>query len=308
LGVSDESRLGALRFRRVGEDEFLTGSSNGVPALVELGRLLQITERILRDEETDEDLQLIFAPGSSLGGARPKASVIDQRGHLSIAKFPKESDEYSIETWEEIALRLAGRAGIVTAGHELLQVAGKAVLLSRRFDRVAGRRIPFLSAMALLGARDGEGGSYPEIVDALAQNGAQAKKDAHALYRRVAFNVLVSNVDDHLRNHGFLRLDHAGWMLSPAYDLNPVPADLKARVLTTNINLEESTSSIDLLESSAGYFALSLNDARRIIKLVALATSTWRTVAQQVGVGTKEIHRMASAFEHDALRQALALP
>jgi serine/threonine-protein kinase HipA len=308
LGVSDESRLGALRFRRLGEDEFLTGSSNGVPALVELGRLLQSTERILRDEETDEDLQLIFAPGSSLGGARPKASVIDQRGHLSIAKFPKESDEYSIETWEEIALRLAGRAGIVTAGHELLQVAGKAVLLSRRFDRVAGRRIPFLSAMALLGARDGEGGSYPEIVDALAQNGANAKKDAHALYRRVAFNVLVSNVDDHLRNHGFLRLDHAGWMLSPAYDLNPVPADLKARVLTTNINLEESTCSIDLLESSAGYFALSLNDARRIIKQVALATSTWRTVAQQVGVGTKEIHRMASAFEHDALRQALALP
>ena len=123
LGVSDETRLGALRFRRADGDAFLAETSRGVPALVDLGRLLQSTDRILRDEETDEDLQLIFAPGSSLGGARPKASVIDRHGRLSIAKFPKESDEYSIETWEEIALRLADRAGIVTAPHELLQVA-----------------------------------------------------------------------------------------------------------------------------------------------------------------------------------------
>jgi serine/threonine-protein kinase HipA len=308
LGVSDETRLGALRFRRAGEERFLADSRGGVPALVDLGRLLQSTERILRDEETDEDLQLIFAPGSSLGGARPKASVVDQHGRLSIAKFPKESDDYSMETWEEIALRLAERAGIVTAGHELLHVAGKAVLLSRRFDRAEGRRIPFLSAMAMLGAKDGEGGSYPEMVDALARHGADAKRDARALYRRVAFNVLVSNVDDHLRNHGFLRMDRSGWILSPAYDLNPVPADLKARVLTTNIDLEESTCSIDLLEASAGYFALSLGEARGILKEVAAATSTWRDVARQAGAPAKEIHRMASAFEHDALQQALAVP
>ena len=308
LGVSDETRLGAIRFRRVGEERFLADSGGGVPALVDLGRLLQSTERILRDEETDEDLQLIFAPGSSLGGERPKASVVDQHGRLSIAKFPKESDDYSIETWEEIALRLAERAGIVTAGHELLHVAGKAVLLSRRFDRVDGRRIPFLSAMARLGAKDGEGGSYPEMVDALARHGADAKRDARALYRRVAFNVLVSNVDDHLRNHGFLRMERSGWTLSPAYDLNPVPADLKARVLATNIDLEESTCSIDLLEASAGYFALSLGEARVILKEVAAATSIWRDVARQVGAPAKEIHRMASAFEHDALQQALALP
>ena len=308
LGVSDETRLGALRFRRVDQEEFLADSHRGIPALVDLGRLLESTERLLRDEETDEDLQLIFAPGSSLGGARPKASVIDQHGRLSIAKFPKDSDEYSIETWEEIALRLADRAGIVTARHELLQVAGKAVLLSRRFDRADGYRIPFLSAMALLGVKDGEGSSYPEMVDALARHGAQAKKDAHALYRRVAFNVLVSNVDDHLRNHGFLRVDKSGWTLSPAYDLNPVPADLKARVLTTNIDLEEGTCSIDLLEASADYFALSLNEARAILKDVATATSSWRTVARQVGATAAEIHRMATAFEHDSLRQALALP
>lgn len=307
LGVSDESRLGAFRFRRADGQAFLAESSRGIPALVELGRLLQCTDRILRDEETDEDLLMIFAPGSSLGGARPKASVLDQHGRLSIAKFPKESDEYSIETWEEIALRLAERAGIPTPHHELLEVAGRSVLLSRRFDRANGQRIPFLSAMALLGAKDGQTGSYPEMVDALARHGSQAKKDARALYRRVAFNVLISNVDDHLRNHGFLRFDRSGWTLSPAYDLNPVPADLKARLLTTNIDLEESTCSVDLLEASAEYFALSLPEARSILKEVALATSSWRSVAKEVGANGKEIHRMASAFEHEALQQALVL-
>lgn len=308
LGVSDETRLGALRFRRAGEDAFQASPGAGVPALVELGRLLQSSERILRNEETDEDLQMIFAPGSSLGGARPKASVTDPHGCLAIAKFPKESDEYSLETWEEITLRLAERAGIATPRHELVHVAGKAVLLSRRFDREGGRRIPFLSAMALLGACDGEGGSYPEMVDALAEHGARAKQDSHELYRRVAFNVLVSNLDDHLRNHGFLWLGRSGWTLAPAYDLNPVPADLKARMLTTNIDLTESTCSISLLEEAATYYALPLAGARTIIKEVAQATRTWRTVAQKVGAASSEIHRMASAFEHDELRKALALP
>lgn len=308
LGVSDATRLGALRFRFAGETRFLAHPPSGVPALVDLGRLLQSTERLLRDEETDEDLQLIFAPGSSLGGARPKASVIDQHGRLAIAKFPKETDDYSIETWEEIALRLADLAGIITAEHELVRVAGKAVLLSRRFDRSGTRRIPFLSAMAMLGAKDGETGSYPEIVDALAAHGSQARQDAHALYRRVVFGVLASNVDDHLRNHGFLRLDRTGWTLSPAYDLNPVPADLKARILTTNIDLTEGTCSIDLLESAAGYFALSPPRAREIIKEVATATSNWRKVAREVGATATEISRMTSAFEHEELRRALALP
>jgi serine/threonine-protein kinase HipA len=146
-------------------------------------------------------------------------------------------------------------------------------MLSRRFDRVNGTRVPFLSAMAMTGFRDGERGSYPEIVDALARHGARAKQDAHALYRRVAFNVLISNVDDHLRNHGFLWLDRNGWSLSPAYDLNPTPIDVKARILTTNIDLDEGTCSLDLLESASEYFDLSLAAARGIIKEVALATS-----------------------------------
>ena len=307
LGVSDETRLGALRFRWVSDETFQAPARAGVPALIELGRLLQITERILRDEETDEDLQLIFAPGSSLGGARPKASVIDQRGHLSIAKFPKETDDYSMETWEEIAFRLADAAGIATPHHELLQIARKAVLLSRRFDRAGATRTPFLSAMSMTASRDGERGSYPEIVDVLTRHGAQAKSDAQALYRRVVFNVMISNVDDHLRNHGFLWLDRTGWSLSPAYDLNPVPTDMKARILTTNINLDEGTCSVDLLEEAAEYFGLGLPQARAIIKEVATATAKWRDVAQKAGAHASEIHRMASAFEHDDLRRALAL-
>lgn len=185
LGVADETRLGALRFRWLGDDTFQAPTRIGVPPLIELGRLLQITERILRDEETDEDLQLIFAPGSSLGGARPKASVVDQHGHLSIAKFPKETDEYSIETWEDIALKLATLAGIATPQHKLVDIGGKSVMLSRRFDRAGTVRIPFLSAMAMLGVKDGQRGSYPELVDALTEHGAHAKSDAQALYRRV---------------------------------------------------------------------------------------------------------------------------
>ena len=307
LGVSDTTRLGALRFRRVGEESFQAPDRAGVPALIQLGKLLQITERILRDEETDEDLQLIFAPGSSIGGARPKASVIDQHGYLSIAKFPKEADDYSVETWEEIALRLAEQAGIATPKHQLIEVAGKAVLLSRRFDRQDGTRIPFLSAMAMMSAKDGEQGSYPEIVDSLVQHGAQAKTDARALYRRVVFNVLISNVDDHLRNHGFLWLGKNGWSLSPAYDLNPMPSDIKARVLTTNISLDEATCSLDLLESAAEYFSLSLAQARVIIKEVALVTSRWRNIAKEVGARSAEIQRMASAFEHDELKRAIVL-
>ncbi|GJL84088.1 MAG: phosphatidylinositol kinase [marine bacterium B5-7] len=307
LGVADETRLGALRFRWRGEEVFQSPVRDGVPALIELGRLLQITERIERDEETDDDLQLIFAPGSSLGGARPKASVIDQHGHLSIAKFPKESDDYSIETWEEIALRLAEQAGIQTPRHALLQVAGKQVLLSRRFDRDNGWRIPFLSAMSMTGSRDGERGSYPELVDALTAHGAQAKGDALQLYRRVVFNVLVSNVDDHLRNHGFLWSGQGGWILSPAYDLNPTPVDVKARILTTNIDLDEGTCSVELLQDTSGYFGLGDVQACTIIREVAEVTRTWRVVAAEVGAKRAEITRIASAFEHEDLQTALRL-
>lgn len=307
LGVADVSRLGALRFRRPGETAFQSSTAVGVPRQIELGRLLQITERILRDEETDEDLQVIFAPGSSLGGARPKASVIDRQGRLAIAKFPRETDDYNIEVWEDVALRLAARAGIRTPRHELIRVAGKPVLLSRRFDRDGQTRIPFLSALSMLGLADGERGSYPELVDVLAQYGAQAAVDARELYRRMVFNVLISNVDDHLRNHGFLLAGQGGWILSPVYDLNPTPADQRWRILTTNINLDEGTCDLDLVLSVAEYFGFGPVVAKAVIKEVAAATATWRDVAGAAKASASEIRRMESAFEHHDLAKARTL-
>lgn len=306
LCVTDVSRLGALRLRREDDPVFQAPSESGVPTLVALGRLLEITERIARDEETDEDLRLIFAPGSSLGGARPKASVIDARGRLAIAKFPKETDEHSLERWEWIANRLAARAGIRTAEVELLDVGGSPVLLSRRFDRVGETRVPFLSALSMLGLSDGEEASYPELVDVLGEHGAQAHADAEELYRRMVFNVLISNVDDHLRNHGFLWSGGAGWRLSPAYDLNPTPPDLRARVLTTHISLEDGTCDLDLALSVADYFGLASDDARRIAREVAQATAGWSELAASVGVTPAERRRMAGAFEHADLTRALA--
>ena len=308
LGVADQTRLGALRFRWSGTSTFQAIPEVGVPSLVELGALLQITERVARDEETDEDLRIIFAPGSSLGGARPKASVIDPHGRLSIAKFPKETDAYSIETWEEIALRLAARAGIETPHHQLVWVAGKAVLLSRRFDRTdRAIRIPFISAMSMTGGVDGQRGSYPELVDALAGHGARAAADTLALYRRMVFNVLVSNVDDHLRNHGFLWSGGRGWTLSPAYDLNPTPTDVKARVLATNIDLDEGTCSLELVESSADYFGLNRPAARDVIREVAAALAPWQEVAAETGARPAAQNRIATPFEHHALLRARAL-
>jgi len=307
LGVADVSRLGALRFRHVGEDEFQAPTHAGVPTLVDLGRLMEVTERILRDEETDEDLAMIFAPGSSLGGARPKASVIDQHGRLSIAKFPKQTDDYSIERWEEVALRLAERAGIRTPEHALLTIAGKPVLLSRRFDRLDQTRLPFLSGLSMMGLRDGQRGSYPELAEMLIMHGANPRADAAELYRRMTFNVLISNVDDHLRNHGFLWTGAGGWTLSPAYDLNPTPTDVRPRILSTNIDLDEGTCDLDLVKSVADLFGLGAELSRSIIAEVAQVTRTWREVAAEAGARPAEIRRMQSAFEHRDLERALAL-
>ncbi len=304
LGVSDVSRLGALRFRRPGDDAFQKPTGEGVPGFIQLGRLLASAQRIERDEETDEDLSLIFAPGSSLGGARPKASVVDTAGALAIAKFPKDTDEYSIETWEHIALILAERVGIRVPRHELHRVGDKPVLLSWRFDREGDTRIPFLSAMSMLKTKDGERASYPEIVDELSRHGANARADAAELFRRMVFNVLISNVDDHLRNHGFLWAGKAGWCLSPAYDLNPTPTDLKARILTTNISLDEGTCSIELALSQAELFGLSLADAKAIVGEVGRAVADWRNVARQAGQTTNQVDRLASAFEHEDMKAA----
>ena len=276
-----------------------------MPGFIALGQLLESAQRVERGIETDSDLQMIFAPGSSLGGARPKASIIDQHGNLAIAKFPKDTDEYSIETWEHIALTLADMAGIYCSEHELVKVAKRPVLLSKRFDRMDGARIPFLSAMSLLQLKDGDRASYPEIIDEMTNIGASVKTDAPELFRRMVFNILISNVDDHLRNHGFLLQSKNGWMLSPVYDLNPTPEDVRARVLTTSISPDDATCSIDLALDQANFFNIKEQDAKNIILEVAKSVSKWRTIASRNGLSKTLIDRMETAFEHVDLEKAL---
>ncbi len=308
LMVDDEARQGSLRFaERVG-GPFLAGYSPvKIPPLVELPRLLSAAEHVLSDTDTDEDLRLLLAPGSSLGGARPKASVRDRDGHLAIAKFPSKGDEVSTVLWEAMALALAAEAGITVPAWRLEVVAGKPVLLLRRFDRERGLRIPFLSAMSMLDAKDNEPRSYLEFVDVLRQHGAAPKEDMHALWQRIVFSILISNTDDHLRNHGFLWAGPTGWRLSPAYDLNPVPTDIKPRVLSTTIDLDNGTASLKLALEVASYFELGEAEAHRIAGQTGQAVATWRKQAAKVGLTPTEIDRMASAFEHEDLQAALAL-
>jgi serine/threonine-protein kinase HipA len=308
LMVDDEARLGALRFSEREGGPFLAEYGGvKIPPLIELPRLLSAAEHALSGTDTDDDLRLLLAPGSSLGGARPKASVRDRDGHLAIAKFPSKADDMNTVLWEAVALTLAAKAGITVPTWRVETVTDKPVLLLRRFDRDGGTRAPFLSAMSMLGAKDREARSYLEFVDILRQHGAAAKEDMHELWRRLVFSILISNTDDHLRNHGFLWTGPAGWRLSPAYDLNPVPTDIKPRVLTTAIDLEDGTASLKLALDVASYFELRADEARAIAAQVGKAVATWRKEAADVGLTAPEIDRMASAFEHDDLRAALAL-
>src|SRR5579862_479340 len=305
LMVDDAARQGALRFAgREGGPFLAEHGAAKIPPLIELPRLLSAVERVLSDTDSEEDLRLLLAPGSSLGGARPKASVRDRDGHLAIAKFPNKGDEVNTVAWEAVALTLAQKAGIPVPQWRLESVADKPVLLLRRFDRDNGTRIPFLSAMSMLDARDNETRSYFEFVDALRQHGASPQEDMHALWRRIVFSILISNTDDHLRNHGFLWQGPAGWRLSPAYDLNPVPVDIKPRVLTTAINEDDGQASLKLAYEVAPYFELKEDQARAIAREAGDAVNSWRKEALGLGLSKGEIDRMASAFEHEDLKQA----
>jgi serine/threonine-protein kinase HipA len=304
--VDDEARLGALRFAVHEGGPFLAAhGAERIPPLIELPRLLSAADHVAEDSDSDEDLRLLLAPGSSLGGARPKASVRDRDGCLAIAKFPNKGDEVNVVLWEAVGLTLAEKAGILTPEWRIETVAGRQVLLLRRFDREPAARIPFLSAMSMLGAKDNETRSYLEFVDVLRQYGAAAKVDMEALWRRVVFNILISNTDDHLRNHGFLYAGPTGWRLAPAYDLNPVPVDIKPRVLSTAVDLDDPTASLELAYAVARYFELKAADARKIAHEVGVSVATWRSEASRLGLSGREIDRMASAFEHPDLKSAV---
>ncbi len=304
LGVTDEMRQGALRFSRGGAVLAETGP-DGIPPLVALPLLLRLAEGFLKDEDLDDELELLFAPGSSLGGARPKASVRATDGRPLIAKFPKPDDEYRVVAWEGVALALARKAGLSVAASSLERVKDRDVLLVERFDRTGGRRIPYLSAMSMLGRTDGKRGSYLEIADALRQHGTRVRENLAELWRRIVFSVLISNTDDHLRNHAFLLREASGWTLSPAFDLNPVPTDLKARFLSTAIDMDNDRASLELAFEVIEHFDLTTDEARRIAREAGEAVQAWRRVASQFGIAEAEISRLASAFEHEELALAL---
>lgn len=307
LGVYDEARQGALRFSETIGGPFLHQSdSTPIPPLIALPKLLSATENLLEDKESEEDLRLLLAPGSSLGGARPKASVRDKDGQLAIAKFPRKDDEFSTVLWEATALSIASKADLRVPEWRLESIAKKPTLIIKRFDRNFKKRIPFLSALSMIGAKDNEQHSYLEIVDAIRQHGAFPKEDIADLWKRIVFNILISNTDDHLRNHGFLYERYKGWRLSPTYDLNPTPIEIKPRVLTTTIDLYDGTASLDLALSVAKEFGLTQEGAKKIAKVVGKAVNKWREEARCFKIPTNEIERMASAFNHQDLKQALS--
>lgn len=307
LGATDLVRQGALRFSLTADGPYVAeGAANQVPPVVELRELLAAV-RVFEDDpdsvEADDAVRLLLAPGSSLGGARPKASVRDSDGTLAIAKFPQSDDTLDVVRWEAVMLSLARKSGIPVAPARIEMAGETATLLVRRFDRAAGMRIPFLSAKSLLDAKDGEQRSYVEIADALRQVASHASAELQQLWRRLAFNILASNFDDHLRNHAVV-YDGAGWRLSPAYDLNPVPAHVKPRYLATAITVDEdTTASIELAVAAAEEFLITRGEAASIAADIAESIATWRAEAARAGLKAGDMEQMETAFEHpDAAR------
>ncbi len=307
LSVPDDARHGALRFREPGSTRFLSASRDALPGRRQLGALIECSRRFEGGEATEGDVDLLLQAGSALGGARPKAAIIDEGGIHAVAKFPAVDDSHSVETWEHVACVIAARAGIAVARHRLLQVGGTPVFVSERFDREGGRRIPFMTAMTLLQAEGWDCGSYPEIVDELSRVGGRVEEDAEELFRRMVLNILISNVDDHLRNHGFLMTGRRGWVLSPAYDINPISIPAHWRILSTHISPGIGACSLELALDQAERFRMSKDRACRIAGEVATAVSDWRKVASVLGEQPGVIEKMESAFEHDDLRDGLRL-
>jgi len=297
LAITDRTRIGALRYKRMGEDTFDHDIGRyRVPPLINLPALINAADAVQSNTETAEDLKLLLNEGSPLGGARPKSAVRDKGGSIAIAKFPKHDDDRSITRGEVLAMSLARDAGINAAPARLVDVAGRSVALITRFDRDDETRIPFISAMTLLGLEDGDDAAYTDIAEIIRMYSSQPTKDLHELWRRIVFNVMVSNLDDHLRNHGFLYDSNGQWRLSPAYDLNPVPIEEKARELTTWISEEGPAASLALAKNAADYFALSEDQAGIIIDEVSDVVKGWRDKAKRLGMSGADQKIYASAF------------
>lgn len=300
LEVDDVSRVGALRFRdEAGVFRRANEGGRGVPPLVELRHLLAATRAVETNTETASDLAYLRGRGTSLGGLRPKCTVIDDEGQLSIGKFPSVADERAVTKGEVLALRLAAEAGINAAQAQLVFSDGTPVTLIRRFDREAGGRIGYVSAATLLGveADDPSDHTYAEIVDALRVHGAGPRTDIEELWRRIAFSILITNVDDHLHNHGFLHVEGGRWRLAPAFDVNPFPD--RVRELKTWITEDAGPqASVESLMAAAPYFQLGVSRAREILGEVEAAVARWRHVGRAIGMGELELDQFGEAFEH----------
>lgn len=304
LGVYDGHRMGALRFRRSSDGPFLDDNTSlASPPWARLRDLEYASLQLESDGAEDNRdymqwLNLLIAPGGSLGGARPKASVIDEAGDLWIAKFPSLADEINTGAWEFIVYQLAEKSGVHVTEAKHKKFSGKYdTFLTKRFDRTGiDKRIHFASAMTLLGKKDGDGAntevSYLDIAEIIIRGGAQPEKDLEQLWRRIVFNICVSNTDDHLRNHGLL-LASAGWLLSPAYDVNPSPS---GDGLTLNISKTDNAQDLELALSVASYFRVKAEHAKEIITEVKRSVRSWETLAKDIGLPTREIELVRRAF------------
>ena len=301
LGVFDGNRMGGLRFKKEIDGPFLDDNQEyAVPVWASIRELEQISLRLENDESSNDPeylrwLSLLVAPGSSLGGARPKASVVDEKGHLWIAKFPSGQDTFDIGAWEFLTYRLATKAGVEMAASKAQVFSTRHhTYLTKRFDRTdTGKRKHFASAMTLLGYSDGQdGASYLDLVDFILMQGANVESDLAQLWRRIAFSIAVSNVDDHLRNHGFLWTKE-GWILSPAYDINPVET---GSGLHLNISDVDNSLNWDLLRETAPFFRLEANAAEKVIQEVKKVVQNWEKEAKILGISTVEIEFKANAF------------
>ena len=302
LYVDDFGRLGALRLKDE-SGRFQRDAGDGqrrAPPLIELGSLLRASQAVETSTETAEDLAYLRGQGTSLGGLRPKCNVLDADGHLCIGKFPSVADERPVTKAEVLALNLARLAGINAAQSTLIRTDDGPVALIRRFDRSATGRLLYASAATMLDVdpKSGAEGTYTQIVDSIRQVGLQAQQDIEELWRRIAFSILINNVDDHLLNHGFLHVRAGQWALSPAFDINPFPD--RARELKTWISEEcGPEATVDALMSVTSYFGLSKTKAGEILAQVDAGVSRWRTEGKALGMSPNELDMFADAFEHD---------
>lgn len=303
LGIDDHARMGALRFKEEADGDFINSSpSLRIPPLTDIRTLEAASQKIERSELANELpdkrwIAQLVQPGSSLGGARPKASVVDTDGRLCIAKFPSRRDDYDAGLWEHLCHQLATRAGIKTARTRVLKTSDEYhTLISQRFDRTdGGKRIHFASAMSLLGLQDGDNASsgfgYLDIVDFILRHSGDTEQNLREVYRRVAFNICIGNSDDHFRNHSFL-LTRRGWTLSPAYDMNPTLSTHQSLLISSTTS--EANLGI-LLEASEEYM-LPREVARSIINEVRKGLENWQSLATRLGISQREISLFESRW------------